>query len=93
MDTLILEKSGPLTGTIEVNGSKNSSLPIMAACLLTEDEVVLEGVPQVTDVLTMVEILRTLGAQAVWEDHRLVIRPGAYAGWTAPYELVSRMRA
>jgi UDP-N-acetylglucosamine 1-carboxyvinyltransferase len=93
VDILILEKSGPLTGTVDANGSKNSSLPIMAACLLTEEESVLDGVPQVTDVLTMAEILRTLGASVTWEDHRVRIRPGAYTGWTAPYELVSRMRA
>ncbi len=93
MDTLILEKSGPLAGVIEAGGSKNSSLPIMAACLLTEEESVLEGVPQVTDVLTMADILRTLGVQVAWEGRQLRIRPGHYAGWTAPYELVSRMRA
>lgn len=121
MDILILEKSGPLAGTVQVNGSKNSSLPIMAACLLAEDESVLDGVPQVTDVLTMVEILRTLGVQVVWENHpttcrlpagpaphgaapplaeapggeghRLRIHPNGFVGSTAPYELVSRMRA
>jgi len=95
MDTLVVERSGPLTGSIGVSGAKNAALPIMAACLLAEEESVIEGVPHVTDVLTMAEILRTLGAEVSWPrpPSGLVIRPGDYAGWTAPYELVRLMRA
>ncbi len=93
MDTLILERSGPLRGEVEVSGAKNAALPIMAACLLTEDESVIENVPQVTDVSTMAQILHVLGVGVSWDDRRLVVRPGRYNGWTAPYELVSLMRA
>ncbi len=90
---LILESSGPLAGTVEVSGAKNSALPIMAACLLTDEECLIEHVPHVTDVITMVDILRQLGVEVVWDGEQLVLRPDGYHGTTAPYELVSRMRA
>ncbi len=93
MEKLILEPSGPLRGTVEVGGAKNAALPIMAACLLTEEECVIEGVPHVTDVNTMAKILATLGVEVAWEDGRLAIHPNHYTGWTAPHELVSLMRA
>ena len=93
MDVLVLERSGPLTGTVDAAGAKNAALPVMATCLLTDEESVIEGVPNVTDVVTMTKILRTLGAEVAHEGGCLVIRPGRYNGWTAPYELVSVMRA
>ena len=109
MDKLILEHNGPLRGTVEVGGAKNAALPIMAACLLTEDESVIERVPRVTDVTTMAKILDILGVEVVWESDlpaphtgealearqagQLVIRPHHDSGWTAPHELVSLMRA
>ena len=93
MDKLILGRSGPLRGTVEVGGAKNAALPIMAACLLTEDESAIEGVPHVTDVTTMAKILNALGVEVVWDGGPLIIRPNHYSGWTAPHDLVSLMRA
>ncbi len=93
METFIIERSGPLHGTVEVNGAKNAALPILAACLLTDDESVIEHVPRVTDVVTMTKILEVLGVDVEWDEHRVAIRPGKFSGWTAPYELVNLMRA
>ena len=56
----------PLSGTIVPAGNKNGALPIMAACLLTEDEVVLRNVPRISDVESMALLLETLGAQVQW---------------------------
>ena len=93
MDKLFIERSGPLRGTVSVHGAKNAVLPIMAACLLTDEPSVIENVPPVTDVLTMIEILRGLGVHASLTGDQLAIHPDGYAGVVAPYELVSRMRA
>lgn len=93
MDKLILQHSGPLRGTVHVSGAKNAALPIMAASLLTEEPVVIDGVPRVTDVMTMADILRRLGVRVEHEETRLVIDPNHYTGSSAPYELVSLMRA
>ena len=92
-ETLFIRPSGPLHGTVTVNGAKNAVLPIMAACLLTEERSVIENVPRVTDVLTMIEILRGLGVTAAFTGDRLTVSPGRYTGTVAPYDLVSRMRA
>ncbi len=56
----------PLSGTIVPAGNKNGALPILAACLLTDDEVILRNVPRISDVEAMVLLLRTLGARVEW---------------------------
>ncbi|MGZ6605368.1 MAG: UDP-N-acetylglucosamine 1-carboxyvinyltransferase, partial [Solirubrobacteraceae bacterium] len=56
----------PLSGTITAAGNKNGALPILAACLLTDDEVILRNVPQISDVEAMVRLLQVLGARVEW---------------------------
>ena len=56
----------PLSGTITAAGNKNGALPILAACLLTEDEVILRNVPRISDVEAMVRLLQMLGARVEW---------------------------
>lgn len=92
-EKLLISHSGPLHGTVTVNGAKNAVLPIMAACLLTEEPSVIENVPRVTDVFTMIDILRRLGVEVAFSGDQLKIHPDRFAGTQAPYELVSRMRA
>ena len=92
-DTLLIKPSGPLRGTVAVNGAKNAVLPIMAACLLTEEPSVIENVPRVTDVFTMIEILRGFGVAVEFAGDRLTVTPGRYTGTSASYDLVTRMRA
>ena len=91
--TLILERSGPLEGVVQISGAKNAALPILAACLLTDDESVIEHAPRVTDVVTMGSILQGLGFDATWQGEALIVHPGPNRAWTAPYDLVSMMRA
>jgi UDP-N-acetylglucosamine 1-carboxyvinyltransferase len=92
-DRLLIRSSGPLRGTATASGAKNAVLPIMAACLLAEERSVIENVPRVTDVLTMIQILQGLNVAVEFTGDRLTIEPGSYAGAEAPYDLVSRMRA
>ena len=93
VEKLLIGHSGPLRGTVAVGGAKNAVLPIMAACLLTDEPSIIENVPRVTDVALMAEILRRLGVAVQEADERLVVTPDAYQGTAAPYDLVSRMRA
>ncbi|MDP3703179.1 MAG: UDP-N-acetylglucosamine 1-carboxyvinyltransferase [Candidatus Omnitrophota bacterium] len=93
MDRLIIERSGPLRGTVRVHGAKNAVLPIMAACLLTDEPSTITNVPPVTDVLTMIEILRGLGVRVALSKDQLTIDPAGSTGVMAAYELVNRMRA
>jgi len=56
----------PLSGTITPAGNKNGALPILAACLLTPDEVILRNVPRISDVEAMAKLLELLGARVEW---------------------------
>lgn len=93
LDKLIIEGGVPLKGTVTVSGAKNSVLPIMAACLLTDTACKISNVPDLRDVLTMVKILRSLGAQAEFESGVLNISAKNVKNHTADYKLVSTMRA
>ncbi|HEV2736628.1 MAG TPA: hypothetical protein VGV85_17400, partial [Longimicrobiaceae bacterium] len=66
MPKFIVKGGRPLNGTVRPAGNKNAALPMLAATLLTEEDVVLENVPRIKDVLTLMDLLRTLGAEADW---------------------------
>ena len=93
MDRLRITGGGPLAGEVGVAGAKNAALPILAATLLTGDEVVLENVPQLADVTTMGRLLAGMGARLSREGSRVVAKADAIGAAEAPYELVKTMRA
>lgn len=93
MDKLVITGGRKLKGEVEVSGAKNSALPIMAAALLSEEESILENVPDLRDIQTMLKLLRALGAKANFEDGVVSIKPGRTLKPVAPYKLVSTMRA
>ena len=66
MEKFVIEGGTPLSGTIVPAGNKNGALPILAACLLTEDEVMLRNVPRIRDVEAMMLLLEGLGADVRW---------------------------
>ena len=66
MPKFIVEGGHPLRGTIRPAGNKNAALPIVAACLLTDEEVILENVPEIRDVKTLLNLLSVLGAETAW---------------------------
>lgn len=66
MPKFVVEGGRPLNGTIRPAGNKNAALPIVAACLLTDEEVILENVPEIRDVKTLLDLLSTLGAETEW---------------------------
>jgi UDP-N-acetylglucosamine 1-carboxyvinyltransferase len=67
-----IEGGKKLSGEIEVRGTKNGALAILPACLLTSEPCVIKNIPLVTDVLTMIEIIKSLGAEVEWLDERTV---------------------
>src|SRR5215470_17833350 len=62
MSTLLIAGGRPLSGTITVEGNKNAALPLLAACLLTDQPCVLENMPRISDVEVMARLLMDLGA-------------------------------
>jgi len=93
MDKLVIEGGKRLCGTVQISGAKNAALPILAATLLTDEKCVIKNVPLLRDVQTMIKILRSLGVKVQMQDNRVSVSPGKYKGYTAPYRLVSTMRA
>ncbi len=92
MDKLIVTGGNTLRGSINISGAKNASLPILAAALLTEGEVILRRVPDVSDTNYMIQILSALGAE-VERSSGTVRICCANVSHDAPYELVRKMRA
>ncbi len=92
MDKIVIEGGVPLKGSVEVSGAKNAALPIMAACLLTDQPCYLSNLPLLKDVDTICQLLKDLGVRA--EDGReYLIQAGRLTSCEAPYELVKTMRA
>ncbi len=82
-----------MKGSVEVSGSKNSLLPILAATLLTKDKCVIRNAPDLRDTVSMLKILKYLGVAYEFKDHVIRLRPNGMERYEAPYKLVSTMRA
>src|SRR5690242_9612720 len=103
MDRIRIVGGKPLHGTIPISGAKNATLPLMIASLLTDDTLVLENVPRLADVTLLQHILSNHGVDVMVkgkrpgdDEHRgqtLHISAARIVDTTAPYELVSKMRA
>jgi len=94
LERLVIQGGRPLRGTLRVNGSKNSSLAIMAACLLARGKTVLHHVPDIGDIHTMAEMLHRLGAEVeLYPDGTLCIDAENFCATEAPLDLVRKMRA
>ncbi len=93
MDKFIIEGSKKLTGEVKISGSKNASLPIMAAALLTNKDVILKNVPDLKDIATMINLLKNLGCSVEKKESKLLINCSKIISAQAPYELVKTMRA
>ena len=73
-DRYFIEGGSSLNGTGAISGSKNASLPVLAASLLTPDRFVISGVPYLSDNGNMIEMLTELGAQVGCQDHQVTVQ-------------------
>jgi UDP-N-acetylglucosamine 1-carboxyvinyltransferase len=93
-ENFVIEGGRPLQGRIRASGNKNGALPILAACLLTAEPVLLHNVPRIVDVETMIELLNDIGVEADWTGPNDVqVCAVAVAKHELDQELCSRMRA
>jgi UDP-N-acetylglucosamine 1-carboxyvinyltransferase len=94
MDKFVIEGGYPLSGQVSAAGNKNAALPILAASLLTDEEVVIGNVPRILDVDAMLALLEDLGVKVLWRDeHEVSLRADAVRGTEVDEELGSRIRA
>ncbi len=102
MDKIRIRSGQPLKGTIHLGGAKNAALPLLAACLLTDETLTLSNLPHVVDIATLANLLRQLGVSLTLNGHvadgghagrALSLTAGEIVSTTAPYDLVRKMRA
>ena len=91
MDSFLIKGGVPLRGTVEISGSKNAALPILAATLLTDEPCIIRRVPDLSDTRFMVKILESLGATAKFENGTVTVHAKKIKGY-ADYDLVRKMR-
>ena len=98
MEKISISGGKPLFGKIRVSGSKNSSLPILSCCLLTDKKLTIKGVPKLTDTFFFLELLSSLGVNISninksSRSQKLILQAKNIAKNKAPYDLVKKMRA
>lgn len=92
MSKIIVQNNGPLSGDVEISGSKNSALPILASCIMTEGTNTLLYVPNLSDIQIMYELLANLGAEIEINKKEVRINCEHITRFTTPYELAGKMR-
>lgn len=93
MDKIIITGGKSLKGTVTISGSKNAALPLMSACLLTAEPVILHNVPVLDDIGTMSLVLNHLGADVHVERNKTILCAKRLEATEAAYDLVRKMRA
>jgi UDP-N-acetylglucosamine 1-carboxyvinyltransferase len=94
MEKFVIQGGTPLSGELVAAGNKNAALPIIAACLLTDEELVLSNVPRIRDTETQVALLERLGVKVDWSaDNDLRLRADAVVGTEVDEDLAARIRA
>ena len=92
-ESFVIEGGHAISGRLRASGNKNGALPILAACLLTDEEVTLSNVPRIRDVETMLGLLSALGADVEWTEQNELRVQAQDIGHEVDEELASRIRA
>lgn len=93
MSSICIEGGYPLSGELKTQGSKNAALPILAASVLHKGITRLNNCPRISDVDSMIEILKKIGCIVNWEKHTLVIDATNITSYEIPDEYTKRMRS
>jgi UDP-N-acetylglucosamine 1-carboxyvinyltransferase len=93
MDRLRIQGGQRLQGSVQVSGAKNAALKMLAAALLTRDELVLRNVPLLADITTMSRLLAAMGAKVTRQGDTVTVRSDGLHSTEASYDLVKTMRA
>ena len=93
MKYLIIKKGKPLKGNINISGSKNAALPIMAASLLSKNKFTINNIPNLDDIKSMKELLQSLGVSVNKKNKSTILVASKLKSYKAHYNLVRKMRA
>ena len=73
MEKYIINGGKPINGSIKINGSKNSALPILTATILNKKENIIKGCPKISDIENTIKILKKLGCKIIYDENNLII--------------------
>ena len=94
MKKLKIQGGYTLSGEISISGSKNAALSVIAAAIMTEKKVVLENIPHLEDITTMIRLIAGMGVSiTLADDRKLILDSSKIKNFLAPYDLVKTMRA
>lgn len=93
MESFVIQGGKRLEGVVRVDGAKNAALPILAACVLTQEPVQLHHVPQISDVAKMADILRILGCRVTVDGHDMRLEAGGISQTEMPDQLSKQIRS
>ena len=93
MDKILIKGGAQLKGAIEISGSKNATLPLMASSILTDEIITIKGAPNLTDVKSLIKLLEELGGNINFNKNVISIQFEKIKKTKAPYDLVRKMRA
>ena len=93
MKRIIIKGGKRLEGAIDISGSKNASLPILAACILNKNKIKLYNVPNIEDVKITLEILKSLGVKVYKDKNKITIDSKNITNTRIPDELMRRLRS
>ena len=93
MDKIKIKGKANLFGKINVSGSKNAALPILVSSLLSNNDLILENIPDLEDVKSMLKLLKGYGVKCIQDDKKITLNANVLNNNIADYDLVRKMRA
>ena len=93
MKKLVIQGNKPLTGEVTISGAKNSVVALIPAAILANSPVTLEGVPDIQDVHSLIEILEIMGVETTFNENKLIIDPTNIASIPMPTGKINSLRA
>lgn len=93
MERYLINGGRKLSGSVQIESAKNSVLPLLACSIMTDEQVIIEKCPKIQDVISMLEILATLGVRWRFEQENLVLNPSGINGFEITEELAKKLRS
>ena len=93
MKEMIIEGGKKLSGTINISGAKNSAVALVPASLLSDEEIIIENIPNISDIDSLIEILIYLGSKVEKKENKLIINNQNLTNKKIPYDLAKKLRA
>lgn len=93
MQKILIEGGHPLNGKVRISGAKNSAVALLPASILADTEVTIEGLPNISDVYTLSDLLEEIGGSVSWSGQNVTINPGNMVAMPLPNGKVKKLRA